>query len=106
MVSSGPSFPDTLLGPSTSLEVASSTAQEHSELESACWMGLASNPSLSGCGCSLRVTCQESVNYKSVLQECLFSAFPKNSEKERSMHNKTAGHLRQKFAFPDPLPPT
>lgn len=45
------------------------------------------------------------MNYKSILQKCLFSAFPKNSEKEGRMHNKVAGHLRQKSAFPYPVFP-
>lgn len=45
------------------------------------------------------------MNYKSVLQKCLFSAFPKNSEKEEGMHNKAAGHLRLKFALSSPSLP-
>ena len=45
------------------------------------------------------------MNYKSVLQKCLFSAFPKNSEKEEGMHNKAAGHLRLKFALSYPSLP-
>lgn len=45
------------------------------------------------------------MNYKSVLQKCLFSAFPKNSEKEEGMHNKAAGHLRLKLALSSPSLP-